>query len=383
MELPENFDLDALLAPIAGDNPAGVDVREDFSPQSLYFRLRDARAEARETERTADAAELDQGGSGGQEVPMAPQWRTVRDLATKILAEQSKDLEVGAWLTEALIRTDGLRGLAAGARLIEGLTQTFWESNIYPLPDEDGIETRIGPVAGLNGVGGDGTLIQPLRKLALWQRADGSKFAFWQFGQSVELASLSDPVRVEARLAAGVVPFDDMEREARTTGAKALAVLREDAAAALQAWQSMSNALDARAGADSPPSSRVRELLQQLTELATKYAPGAASEAPAAAAAGQAIPVKPGVPMAAAAGPAAVPVSGTDGATREDMLGELARIADYFRLTEPHSPLAYTLDEAVRRGRMSWPQLLEEIVPDATARGAIQMALGIKPPEAS
>lgn len=378
MDLPEGFDLDALLAPLAGDAPTGVDLREDFSPQSPYYRLRDARAEARAAERAADAAEPDQAGAGGQDAVMPPQWRTVRDVALKVLTENSKDLEVAAWLTEALVRNDGLGGLAAGAKLIGGLVEAFWDSNLYPLPDEDGIATRVAPVAGLNGVGGDGTLTQPLRKVALWQRPDGSKFGFWQYEQSAELAAISDPARLEARLQAGVLPFEDMEREARSAGAARLAALREETTETLQAWQVMSDVLDARAGADSPPTSRVRDLLRQMGDVAAKYAPGepgAVAGTPSGAGESGAIPRGPTAPGA---------VAGAEGgATREDMLRELGRISEFFRRTEPHSPLAYTLEEAVRRGRMSWPQLLEEIVPDPTARSAIQTALGIKPAEAS
>ena len=62
------------------------------------------------------------------------------------------------------------------------------------------------------------------------------------------------------------------------------------------------------------------------------------------------------------------------------MLRDLARIAEWFRKTEPNSPLAYTLDDAVRRGRMSWPELLSELVGDASARNAILSSLGIRPP---
>ena len=65
--------------------------------------------------------------------------------------------------------------------------------------------------------------------------------------------------------------------------------------------------------------------------------------------------------------------------TREDMLRHLVRIADFFRRTEPHSPLAYTLDDAVRRGRLTWPDLLAEIVPDENARRNMLIQLGIKP----
>ena len=50
--------------------------------------------------------------------------------------------------------------------------------------------------------------------------------------------------------------------------------------------------------------------------------------------------------------------------SREDALRALGEIANFFRRTEPHSPLSYTLDEAVRRGRMTWPELLAEVVAD-------------------
>ena len=43
-------------------------------------------------------------------------WRTVRDSAIEDADREAKDLEAAAWLTEALVRTNGLAGLAAGAR---------------------------------------------------------------------------------------------------------------------------------------------------------------------------------------------------------------------------------------------------------------------------
>ena len=58
-DLPEGFDLEALLAPIPGDAPQGIDIREDFSATSPYNRLRDARSEARDAERGQDEGEAD------------------------------------------------------------------------------------------------------------------------------------------------------------------------------------------------------------------------------------------------------------------------------------------------------------------------------------
>jgi type VI secretion system protein ImpA len=49
--------------------------------------------------------------------------------------------------------------------------------------------------------------------------------------------------------------------------------------------------------------------------------------------------------------------------------------------TEPNCPLAYTLQDAARRGRMSLPDLLAEVLPDSSTRAGFLTMLGIKPPE--
>lgn len=361
--VPEGFDLDALLAPLPGERPTGGDPRDDYSPQSLYRRLRDARAEARAAEREADTRE--------EGAPPPPEWATIRALAAQALREAAKDLEVAAWYTESLLRGDGLTGLAAGSRLMAGLVENFWDE-LFPLPDEDGIATRVAPVAGLNGEGVDGTLIQPLLKLKLFDRPTGEALALWQYDQAARLLGEGDATRRQQRLAAGVLAFDQVETEARAAGAAHFARLRAAAAAALEGWNALGAALDARAGADAPPTGRVRKVLEDIHAIAAKYAPPEEA-APAAA-------PPESAPEAAADEPAARP-AGPAGAiaTREDALRALGEIAAFFRRTEPNSPLADTLEEAVRRGRMAWPELLEEIVPDPALRSAILTSLGIKP----
>jgi type VI secretion system protein ImpA len=179
-----------------------------------------------------------------------------------------------------------------------------------------------------------------------------------------------------------VVPFDTVENEARAAGVAHFTALREEAEAALAAWRALSEALDSRAGADAPPTSRVRDILANIATIAARFAapegavpggvaPGAALGAAADGAAGAAMASFAGGDSAAGAGALA---------SREEALRSLAAIAEFFRRTEPLSPLSYTLQEAVRRARMSWPELLEEIVPDMSLRAQIQISLGIRPP---
>jgi type VI secretion system protein ImpA len=354
---PEGLDLEALLAPVDGEARAGIDLRRNASSQSLYYRLRDARTEARTVER-----DMERQGSEDPPAPWPPQqWRIVRELATEALG-QAKDLEVAAWLTEALVRGSGLPGLTAGVKLIAGLVEGFWDE-LYPQPDDEGIATRVAPIAGLNGLSGNGTLILPLRRLTLFRRRDGAALELWQYEQSEIDAKVVDEASRQRRIAAGAISFETLNLEAVAAGGSHFAKLREAAVAAGEAWRHLGEALDARAGADAPPTSTVRDLLDKVAAVAGRFAadkvPPLAATAPAAA------------------GPAPVPAGAIT--TREDALRALLDIAEYFRCTEPLSPLAYTLQDAVRRARMNWPQLLEEIVPDPSTRSAILTSLGIRP----
>jgi type VI secretion system protein ImpA len=355
-------DLASLLAPIEGELPAGTDPREDFSPNSFYFRLRDARSEARAAERQADAAEAG-------ERPAPAQWGPVSRLAIALLQTQAKDLEAASWLTEALLRTDGLEGLAAGFQVMAGLVETYWD-DLHPLPDDEGMARRVATVAGLNGEGADGTLIQPLRKIPLFPLASGEALAFWQYQQSAELVTMAEDARREQRLSAGVTPFDTVENAARAN-IPMLKHVRQSARACLAAWQAVEAAFDNNA--EAPPVGRVRDLLDEIASVAERYAGPEVmeTEIDTVATSDVAGPTIAGLPGLAAGGRVS---------TREEAFRMIEEVADFFHRTEPHSPLAYTLREAVRRGRLTWSELLEEIVPDVDHRAAILSSLGIRPP---
>ncbi|WP_372620179.1 type VI secretion system protein TssA [Falsiroseomonas sp.] len=368
--LPDGFDLEALLAAIPGDAPQGADLREDYSAQSPYFRLRDARSEAREAERRAESLGDD------AEASTPAQWKTVVSLAKSALAERTKDIEIAAWLTEAMVRLNGLPGLTAGALLLRGLAERYWDG-VFPLPDEDGISTRVAPVTGLSGAETDGTLMPALRRLPLFTRPSGQPFGWWEWERSQELGAIADAARRQARLDAGTVPPDEVEKEAVAAGVAHFGRLRRSLADASAAWGGMGETMDRLAGADGPSTGRVMALLRAMAEVVDRFAPAVEAEAPdaaeeASAAEDGAAGPAGGAPRAGGAAP---------GRSREEYLRQLVEIADYFRRTEPNSPLAYTLQDAVRRARLSWPDLLVELVPDETTRLAILTSLGIKPPE--
>ncbi|MBC7939770.1 MAG: type VI secretion system protein TssA [Chitinophagaceae bacterium] len=359
----EPIDLAPLLAPLEiGEQGAGADLRLDYSAVSSYQKLRDARSAARADERARDSDDDSDG-------PPAEGWRDVLSIGQHALATQSKDMEVAAWLTEALVRMHGLAGLAAGATLLARLCDAYWETG-FPQPDEDGMEVRASPIGGLSGSSSDGTVMQPLRRLAMFRRTDGTGLGLYQWEQAEQTAALPDERR-EAKIAAGAPDLKVLETEARVDKAYLTGTWR-GATAALAAWRELDQIAEARFGSEAPSLRKVTTLLEQMLAVVTRLGgePPAAELEAAATADG------------ADAGDVAGASHGTArGAvlTREDALRELDRLADYFKRTEPHSPLAYTLEDAVRRGRLSLAELLAEVLPDEDARNAMLSRLGIRP----
>ncbi|MDB5407394.1 MAG: type secretion system protein [Rhodospirillales bacterium] len=364
------LDFDRLLAPITSDAPAGIDLRADPSSASLYFKMKDARSAARASERGLDAS------GTVEESGILPAWRTILEASPEIIAGRAKDLEIAAWLTEALVRASGVAGLRDGFRLITGLVEGFWEG-LYPLPDEDGLATRIAPITGLNGSESDGTLIQPIRKLAISQGGDLGRFALWQYDQAFDLLKLGDADRVVARIAAGAATMEAIEAAVRQTPPAFYRELVDDLDACIIEYARLTAALAARCGADAPPASNIRNTLEALRDalrhLARDVLACAAPSTP---------PLSDGTPAVAVEGDSrgAVPSVGIIG-TRDEALRTLLMVSQYFRKSEPQSHLSYAIDEVVRRAKLPMPQLILELIPNQEARNLYFLTAGIKPPK--
>ena len=73
-------------------------------------------------------------------------WNKVVSIAMEALSNRTKDLQVTAWLTEALIHIEGWVGLQQGLRATHGLINTFWDT-LHPALDDGDPERRIAPLA--------------------------------------------------------------------------------------------------------------------------------------------------------------------------------------------------------------------------------------------
>lgn len=128
------FDMDAILAPIPGDNPSGEDMRYS----AVYEQIKEAR-------RADDL--LDQGD--WQRDVKKSDWDVVIKVSSEALQKKTKDLQIATWLTEALIKKGGFAGLSDGLAIIMAFINDYWDT-LYPLPEEGDLEYRIGPLEFLN-----------------------------------------------------------------------------------------------------------------------------------------------------------------------------------------------------------------------------------------
>lgn len=373
MDAPGTIDPEIFLQPLGDDTPAGTDPRADTSLDSRFLRIKDSRAEARRIERANDV----DGDSGNPQTL----WSEVANLAAEILTEEGKDLEVAAWLVEALVRLDGFAGLHSGLKVASGLVNRFWDG-IYPLPDEDGQEPRLLPFLNLNGADGQGTLIQPLRKIEITE--GDPPYAFWQYTQANEIAQIADSGKRDARIAAGGLALDAFTASVQQTSPKFYGALLAEMQASLDALNELSDAFSQHVGNDAPPAGAIRSTLAAIQDAvklfaAEKIAQAAAEESSGSAAvADEAVDVtEEAEEGTGASGPG---VSRGALVNREDALRQLLRIAAFFREHEPHSPISYTIEEMVRRARMPLNELLDELIIDGDARRYFYIAAGLKPP---
>jgi type VI secretion system protein ImpA len=125
------IDLEKLLAPIPGDQPAGVDLRYE----TVYDRLKTTRR----------AAE-DKLQGGHETAPMRPEteWKAIHALASEALANKSKDLQLAVWLLEVEAHTDDFSGAAAGIELVRLLMERYWDTLFPALDDEEPLAFRAG-----------------------------------------------------------------------------------------------------------------------------------------------------------------------------------------------------------------------------------------------
>jgi type VI secretion system protein ImpA len=304
-------------------------------------------------------------------------WRPIIETVPQVLASMSKDLEITAYFIEALVRENGFAGLRDGFRLARELVAQFGD-DIYPLPDEDGDETRLAPLTGLNGEGGDGTLIAPVMNIPLTDNTSVGAFGQAHYVQAQDLERSPEEAR-ERRISQGAVSMETFGIAVAETSPEFFRNLLDDIEDTIEQFGQFGATLDEKYGQSAPPTSNIQHTLDACKETVEKVARDklAMLVPQESELTGEGAEDASGAEPGAAAGEPKAVVG--EIRTREDAFREILGIADYFRRTEPHSPISYALEQIVRWGRLPLPDLLRELISDESSVSQMFRLVGIQP----
>jgi type VI secretion system protein ImpA len=241
---------DDLLTPIPGDAPGGVSLRYD----PLFDRVKEARREDDDT----PAGELPDGPR-----KLADYGLVVR-LAGEALATKTKDLQLAAWLTEALLRREGFAGLAQGLGLLRDLLVAFWDG-LYPELEDGDAELRAAP---LDWVGG--RLVLAVRAVPLTKAGYGHlKYEESRdVGYEAAAKESDDKLRRrQAKMAEGKLSAEEWDRAVESTDLAFYQALDADLAAAADALEALDAVSREKFGDVAPSYAPLRDALAQVRML--------------------------------------------------------------------------------------------------------------------
>lgn len=353
-----------LLIPISKENVVGHNLRDDDSPQSLYYKIKDARTRARNIERKIQQGESD--------LDVTKEWQCVYETAIEILSQHSKDVEVAVWLLESLVRRHAFVGLNVGFQLLYQLFDRYWDV-IFPLPDEDGLDTRLAPLIGLNGDDADGCLIQPINDIPITEGSTVKPFSLWEYQQSLEIAKIKDPKALAKKIEQHAVMPESIKKAVEESSAQFYQHLTHDVAACITSFNELNLLLEKWCGKNAPPSSTIKRTLETYQDhirFITKDAPFVVLSNADTQNTTENLSEK-------IQNENCETIASNNIESRESALVMLVKIADFFKRTEPHSPIPYLLDRAVRWGNLPFPELLLEMINDEGARKSVYAMAGI------
>ena len=357
------IDVNELLAPIPGSNPAGSDA--SFSDQ--FDRIREARR--------ADDPTLAQ-GDWQTELKVAD-WREAQSLSEDVLLRNSKDLQAAVWLGEAVISRHGLEGAKDTFDLLAGMLDTYWEG-MFPRADDGDLEERAGKLAWFATYGA-----RALQMMMLNNDPQASlTLANWMDSREVDNLGRQNAEAYQAALDEGRINGETFDSRIVTTDEALIRERIEQVAAAREAFGRFSSLSDAKLGRDAPNLASIDDALKKIQQIYAKVAT-------AKGMGGVAVLDDAGMPAAgeaagggstgAATGGVALDLSAGSLASKEAALRAISEIAGFFRRTEPHNPVAYLLDRAVYWANMPLEQWLAEVVRDDSTLSAIRERVGLPP----
>jgi type VI secretion system protein ImpA len=364
----ELIDIEALLTPIPGDNPAG----ENLQYAGLYDEVRN--------ERRADE-DIAQGEWRRTDTKSA-NWNQVIKLTTEAISTTTKDLQAAAWLTEALVKLHGFDGLRDGLKFVRGLHERFWD-HVYPEADEDGLDARANSLAWLSN-----QLARSIKEVPITAAQGRENYSYFQWQQSEEfgipenLESLDSETQERVNelkqqaLAEEKITSEDWRKAKQTTRRAFYEATYTSLNECWEELHALDREMDERFGRETPGLGELTKSLDEIRSLVEKLVKEKRILEPDA-------PEIDGVIEEESNGSLEngnTSLSSSTGPvrSRQEAFRRLTEVSEYFRRAEPHSPVSYLIERAVRWGRMPLESWLEDVIKEVGVLDNLRETLGLK-----
>lgn len=346
---------EVLLAPVSAAAPEGLPAAQDES----YRRIRHEREE--------EDASLPL-GAWERELKRA-NWVAASELSAAAMAARSKDLQLAAWLFEALIARSGFQALAPCLGLIDALFVQYGDK-LHPQNNEHRINLLV-------WIGQK--LLPPLRRVAITSTGTGHDYAWndWEQAQRNEQLRASLGKQREAEIEGATL--SDVGAALACTANERIVFLQGCLSDGLTALQALESTLDTQFVEDAPGLSGMRNLLERIEVVLVAEARrrGMTTSTPSADAAADAMSSDD-----AGSGHARVEDVVVGSLDRREVYAALADIAHALETIEPHSPVPYLIRRAVAWGGLNTAQLYSEVFVRCGGQINIFELLGLGDPAA-
>ena len=333
-----------LLNPFSAGKPAGENLR--YSP--IYDKIKEARRED------------DNAPQGDWKIERkVADWPLAIKLISDALATKTKDLQLAAWLAEAMLRKEGVAGLREVLDLIRGLLENFWDT-LYPELDEGDAEYRAAPLQWVGDRLESAVKRSPLARSGLdWFQYKESRVVGTEEAAAAESED-KQRARLEA-IAEGKMSQEQFDKAFDESPKKFYVSLVETFDGTLESLESLGTVCDEKFGDVTPSFTTLKRALEEVRQTAyillqvkREKEPDEPVAAPEPAA--EEVYEEPAAqaPAAAAAAPARVRTGAlsAEPVDREDAIGRVIAAAKFLRHEEPYNPAPYLMLRGLRWGEL-------------------------------
>ncbi|MEM0922148.1 MAG: type VI secretion system protein TssA [Pseudomonadota bacterium] len=328
------IDTDTLLQSFGEDAPSGEDL--EYDPDFMALEVANQPGEERVI--------------GDSVIPAEDQdFVEVTRLAKELLS-RTKDLRVAVILANAALRQEGMPAFEEVLRYIRGSLEEFWDS-VHPQldPDDDDDPTmRVNAVLGLTD--GD-TVLRALRLAPLTESRAFGRFSLRDIEVAEgEIPPPSDMETVPDQQTISAA-FQDSDEEA-------MEAIKTASTEVTEHIKAIAAVFDDKVGSMGPDLDPLKKMAYDISRKLASYAGAEEPEEPE------------GMAEAEAAGGTAAgsrPVGGGGGSgainNPNDVLAAIDRIVDYYKRSEPSSPVPLLLNRARRLVSADFYTIMKDMAP--------------------